>query len=390
MHGHFCKPVFAIMLCMAAWCMGAEDPPAAGTKVAASDFVRFREDAKGAQLQTAIVTYRSADGVLVELIGAIHIADKAYYEKLNKRFTTCDALLYEMVGEGLEAVGDEPTPAPPIAGQKPKATNPKAENPKRVESKKPVPDKPEVEPSLEERLRQVEAYFNEDKSKRRVAPRIPASAEEASAEEAAHGNLRWLHPLYDTLKNTLKLESQIEGIDYSKKNFVHADMTARQFAAMQEQRGEGFLQMWWRAMQAQIAQPEAATNSPGLLKILEILCRPDSPTELKRLMGRMFDQVERIMSGMETEKGSVIVVERNKVALEVLQKEIAKGRKHLGIFYGAAHLTDMEQRLLEMGFKREKEEWLTAWDLPPEPPPPAAKPGAAGVKPGTTGAVQAK
>jgi hypothetical protein len=91
---------------------------------------------------------------------------------------------------------------------------------------------------------------------------------------------------------------------------------------------------------------------------------------------------------METEKGSVIVVERNKVALDVLKKEIARGRKHLGIFYGAAHLTDMEQRLLEMGFKREKEEWLTAWDLPPEPPPPAPKQGAGAVKPGAKAAAE--
>jgi hypothetical protein len=29
----------------------------------------------------------------------------------------------------------------------------------------------------------------------------------------------------------------------------------------------------------------------------------------------------------------------------------------------------LEQRLLAMGYKKEKTEWLTAWDLPPEPPP---------------------
>jgi hypothetical protein len=84
------------------------------------------------------------------------------------------------------------------------------------------------------------------------------------------------------------------------------------------------------------------------------------------------------MSGMETEKGSVIVVERNKVALDVLTKEIAKGRKHLGIFYGAAHLTDLEQRLFAMGFNKQKSEWLTAWDLPPEPPPVQPKPATPG------------
>jgi hypothetical protein len=316
MRAHLMRPWILFPLCLAAAVvLRAEDKPAttapASATPAESDFVRFREDAKGAQLQTAIATYRNPFGVTVELIGAIHIADKAYYEALNQRFTKCEAVLYEMVGEDLE---------PGEGGLRPRA----------------APDK------------------------------------EAEAERAARDRMKWLHPLYDTLKHTLKLESQIEGIDYSKNNFVHADMTARQFAAMQRERGEGFLQMWLRSVQVQISQPDTAPNSPGVLKILEVLCRPDSPTELKRILGRMFDKAEKLMAGMETEQGSVIVVERNKVALQVMKTEIARGHRHLGIFYGAAHLPDMEERLLAMGYEKQNTEWLTAWDLPPEPPP--AKP----------------
>ena len=48
------------------------------------------------------------------------------------------------------------------------------------------------------------------------------------------------------------------------------------------------------------------------------------------------------------------------------QKQIESGKKHLAIFYGAAHLPDMEQRLLKQGFKLQKSEWLKAWDLPAE------------------------
>jgi hypothetical protein len=365
MHVYQFRLGIALGIFMAALMVRAEEKPVAP---AASDFVRFHEDAKGAQLQTAIVTYRNAEGVVVDLIGAIHIGDKTYYDALNKRFTAYEVLLYEMVGEDLEAI-DEPTPPvrKPVLPQKTKpGTAPQTTKPGEL--------------SIEERVRAVENFLSkgEEKPRRNFAPK-ETPPEEAPAEQAAHDRLSWLHPLYDTLKNSLKLESQMEGIDYSKRNFVHADMTARQFAALQDQRGEGFLQMWWHAVQAQVTQPDAMPNSPGLLKILEILCRPDSPTELKRLMGRMFDQVEKIMAGMETDKGSVIVVERNKIALEVLKKEIAKGHKHLAIFYGAAHLTDMEQRLVSMGFKPEKSEWLTAWDLPPEPPP--VKPGAPTVKP---------
>lgn len=348
MHVSIKRKAFPAALFLVAAALHAEVKPAPATT---SDFIRFREDVRGAQLQTAIGTYRNAQGVTVDLIGAIHIADKAYYEALNLRFTTCDALLYEMVGEALEAVEDK-APAP------------------MDKLKSGAKSKPPASGDLtpEEQTRPIESYLTDDPPKPSYTPKA-TPPDEASAEQAARDRMRWLHPLYTTLKNSLKLESQMEGIDYTKKNFVHADMTARQFSAMQQQRSEGFLQLWWRSMQAQLTHPEATPASPGLLKILEILCRPDSPTELKRLLGRMFDQVEKLMSGMETEQGSVIIAERNKVALKVMQEELKKGRTHLGIFYGAAHLPDMEQRLLAMGFRREKLEWMTAWDLPPEPPP---------------------
>jgi hypothetical protein len=48
----------------------------------------------------------------------------------------------------------------------------------------------------------------------------------------------------------------------------------------------------------------------------------------------------------------------------VLQKEIDKGHKRIGVFYGAGHLPDMEQRLADdFGLKRAGETWLVAWDL---------------------------
>jgi hypothetical protein len=35
----------------------------------------------------------------------------------------------------------------------------------------------------------------------------------------------------------------------------------------------------------------------------------------------------------------------------------------LAVFYGAAHLPDLEKRLRGVGFGRMAERWLTAWDL---------------------------
>jgi hypothetical protein len=104
-----------------------------------------------------------------------------------------------------------------------------------------------------------------------------------------------------------------------------------------------------------------------MVMLLKILTMKDSSTELKRMIAREFDSVEEIMAGVESGDGTVLVGERNRVALEVMDQQIAAGKKRLAIFYGAAHLADMEERLLKKGFKRTKIDWLKAWDLPHEP-----------------------
>jgi len=43
-------------------------------------------------------------GVTVDLIGAIHIGDKAYFQKLDNSFKKYDALLYEMVARRMKPV----------------------------------------------------------------------------------------------------------------------------------------------------------------------------------------------------------------------------------------------------------------------------------------------
>jgi hypothetical protein len=68
---------------------------------------------------------------------------------------------------------------------------------------------------------------------------------------------------------------------------------------------------------------------------------------------------------------SVIITDRNKRCLDVMDKEITSGHKNIGIFYGAAHFPDMEKQLLAKGYKRVKQEWFTAWDIPKEKAAPA-------------------
>lgn len=259
-----------------------------------TNFVRFVEGDESDSLQTAIVSYESPQKIRVDLVGAIHIADKAYFDALNLRFKNYDAVLYELVGG-----------------------------------------------SFEERNK-------------------PEQKKEAE-------RLQWVGQLQAMMRDTLKLHGQLESIDYTAKNFVHADMDLSQFSKTQTQKQESFLTLYLKASQAQQETNEKRgvnSDAAGLVMLLKILTMKDSSTELKRMIAQEFDSVEDIMAGMETDGGTVLVGERNKVALQVLDQQIAAGKKHLAIFYGAAHLADMETRLLKQGYKRTKVEWLKAWDLP--------------------------
>lgn len=63
-------------------------------------FIRVREaDGKVTALEVAITRYTNTDKTLtVDLVGVVHIGDRAYYDTLNKRFPKYDAVLYELVG----------------------------------------------------------------------------------------------------------------------------------------------------------------------------------------------------------------------------------------------------------------------------------------------------
>jgi len=261
-----------------------------------ADFIRFVEEENSDSLQTAVVSYESPQKARVDLVGAIHIADKAYFDALNIRFKEYDAVLYELVGPPMEERG-------------------KSEPPKDAQK------------------------------------------------------LQWVGQLQSMMKDALKLHGQLEGIDYKAKNFVHADMNMSQFTKTQEQKQESFLTLYLKAMQAQKEANEkrgVSSDAAGMVMLLKMLTMKDTSTGLKRMMAREFDSVEGIMAGVESGDGTVLVGERNRVALEVMDKQLAAGKKRLAIFYGAAHLADMDERLLKKGFKRTQTEWVKAWDLPHE------------------------
>ncbi len=168
------------------------------------------------------------------------------------------------------------------------------------------------------------------------------------------------------LKNTLGLEFQLDIIDYSRPNFVHADLDRQTFEKMQEERGETFQALLLKQLMTALSKPLEASDQrpePTLENLIEMFTRPDMERQIKLLLARQMDGIEAGAMGLDGPGGSVIVTERNKAAIKVLSDTISAGKKKISIFYGAAHMPDMAKRLHEMGFAPIDTQWNMAWDL---------------------------
>jgi hypothetical protein len=170
------------------------------------------------------------------------------------------------------------------------------------------------------------------------------------------------------LKKFLDLDFQLDDIDYTAANFVHADMDKDTFEKMQEERGESFEQIMLRQLIRALTnppttQPAAADEDDADDDLITMLTRPDGERQMKVVIARQMGQMDLSAMGLDGPGGSVIVTERNKAALKVLSDSMAAGKKNMAIFYGAAHMPDMTKRLEAMGFSPVSTQWNLAWDL---------------------------
>ena len=257
-------------------------------------YVRLERDKldRPVALQTAVVQFVPDDatatsGVTVDLVGAVHVGEKDYYEALNKLFEKYDAVLYELVApEGTKVPKGAKTGGHPVA------------------------------------------------------------------------------MLQNGLKGMLALEHQLEHVDYTKANMVHADMSPDDFSKSMTDRGESFFTMMVRMMGQAMAQQSLQKNKTSEFDLLAALFDRDRAGSLKRMMAEQFETMEGAMDALEGPKGSTIVGERNKVALKRLAEQIAGGKKKIAIFYGAGHMNDLEKRLIaDFHMRRGTTDWLTAWKL---------------------------
>jgi hypothetical protein len=87
----------------------------------------------------------------------------------------------------------------------------------------------------------------------------------------------------------------------------------------------------------------------------------------KKMFGQMLGNATAFLPLLFGKKlNDVLIVRRNAVVLKRL-KELPAGTRTVAVFYGAGHLPDLERRITEeLGYRRAGARWLTAWDVPDE------------------------
>ena len=166
------------------------------------------------------------------------------------------------------------------------------------------------------------------------------------------------------MKSVLDLAFQLDEIDYTAENFIHADLSPQEFAQAMRDRNESFAGMFFRIMGRSMSEQAKEPFGAGDIRLLAAMFAPDRAHRMKLIMAEQFAEMEDQLDIFDGPDGSTIVTDRNTKALEVLRRKMAAGHKRIAIFYGAGHLADFQRRLQEeFGMKHTATDWVSAWSL---------------------------
>ena len=255
-------------------------------------FVRVLEDEQNQPLalQLAIASYAPRNGdsrIQIDLVGAIHIGDKEYYQNLNERFASYDALLYELIA--------------------PKDTV--------------------------------------------ISDRNPENQSAISSAQV-------------TMKNLLALSFQLDEVNYGADNFVHADLSPTELSDSMDERGESLYIYFWRLFYASFDQ--YAKDPLGLqnMSLFSAMLSADTDNAFKTMLAYEMTDLEKTTEILGDDSQSAVIGARNQRAIDVLKTQLESGDKRIAVFYGVAHMPDMEERLLEqLDLVYLDTTWVDAWRL---------------------------
>jgi hypothetical protein len=206
------------------------------------------------------------------------------------------------------------------------------------------------------------AAFNEQFKKYDALLYELVAPEGTRVERRADDGMNPVAALQKGMMSALGLQFQLEHIDYSPSNFVHADMTPEEFGQSMTENNESVAKMFFRTLGMSAAMGGSGGEAEMLRAMLS--SSEDRIYRLRRSAANQLIKMDVGMKAWEGDNGSTIITHRNGKAFKVLQQQIDAGKKKVGVFYGAGHLPDMERRLIEdFGMTPGEPQWQRAWKL---------------------------
>lgn len=350
----------------------------------------------------------SGSGPTISLVGAVHVGDKGYYEALQRILDSQDLVMYEGVGAPEFMKPGDDKVARTISGQqhvaasleryfKEKKSYPATLNDlgKAVEAKS-VRNARLLKSAMTDAWSRTLLYTRTETGYQLLShgadgkpggegENADLTSDPARAKAEAAGSDDFGIQLQ--LARALGLTFQLEVMDTTKANYVNSDMTIGQLRDAiagrkpvkkdgQEPKKDGEDE----ELNLEGADGEQLLNmlsGQGMmmsiakvgLKLLEFSPKLRHMTRIMIMeAASQFDGDSDGLAKINPAMGKlmkVLIVERNKVVMEDLKKVLAsrKGLGNVAIFYGAGHMPDLEQRLMdELGYKPAGGFWLKAFE----------------------------
>lgn len=391
----------ALPLCQAR-AQNAEHAAAEQARQSTAHYIRVVEDEPNnrIRLELAARSFEPADGKgpTVWLAGAVHIADKSFYESLQNFLDQKDVVLFEGVmppgagnlDKGAPAEGDD---------ARAKATE------RRIRFLATVVERQKVQKgeypatlqgaagALEQRLSKIIASSLQDAwghpfvyTVKHPGPADPAAPDDtfditslgADGKPGGDGpdhdisfsqqpplkpsDVEQAEGIQTQMAKALGLVFQLDAMDHNRPNWRNSDMSVDQVQDRLDKAGadtgELFKMLDGSSFSAKLAG--------FLLRIIGLF--PSISEMGKMVMVDVLANADDLLSAMPGGLGAmmdVIIKDRNQVVMDDLAGAIKEpGVKSVAIIYGAGHLPDMERRLAErFGYRESGENWFTAIDV---------------------------
>jgi hypothetical protein len=223
---------------------------------------------------------------------------------------------------------------------------------------------------------------------------VKIEGQDENPELQAGGNLG---SLYSQMGNLLGIGFQKDGIDYTRDNFVHCDMTLPKDNPLNQQMGgaqmqqalqmlgpiAAFKQMLTQGKDGQRTE-DAIKHQMAQMMIMQ-MNGEDQTDLLEQLKGKdgilppgMRSQAERAAKalkgspimpnmGMTPEMKELILDKRNEYVLEQLGERLANTdpsqKQVIAVFFGAAHNPGFAEGLEKLGYEEVSRTWFRAWAM---------------------------